>query len=232
VLTCNLLAVLLAVYPAMSALLVVCLALRAPSPILAPHMTRATAWRVTPPTMSYRVVFTDRPRSLDEDAEAPGRFQSGYVLSSVLTIAAWTAFTGATLSAVPPASHALGMVTHVAPMGVVWGSFDAMSAAARIGSSRLRLPNYRRLNLGLMTSTLWVCHRHINIYICIYVSINGNRKFTTSCPTLPPRRPLASPPRAALLHSCAPALSPGCSSVSPSPRASGGSPSRRARSSG
>lgn len=130
-----------------------------PSPAL---MARAGAsnigfGRVREPRMKDRVLFSDRPVQLDEDAEEPGRFQWGYVFCFAVTAAAWGAYTCGALStlAMPAASRVLGALSLMSPMGVAWGSFDALSNAARIGSGRLRLPNYRRMNLGLMSSAVW-----------------------------------------------------------------------------
>jgi hypothetical protein len=128
-----------------------------PSLALVARAGASTAARARAPLMKSRVVFSDRPVQLDDDAEEPGRFQGGYVFCFAVTAAAWGAYTCGAYStlAMPACSRVLGALSFMAPMGVAWGSFDALSNAARIGSGRLRLPNYRRMNLGLVSSTVW-----------------------------------------------------------------------------
>ncbi|EOD04816.1 hypothetical protein EMIHUDRAFT_453756, partial [Emiliania huxleyi CCMP1516] len=118
---------------------------RAPAPLA------ASADRLAQPSTSSLLADDGSPAAA-EHADLARRAYTGALAAA---LAGWAYFAVATVAPSAPAARLPQLLALAAPMGVVWASYDAMINAARIGRRRLRLPTYRRLNLGLAASHAW-----------------------------------------------------------------------------
>ena len=123
---------------------------RAP-PLRAPAPLAASADRLAQPSTSSLLADDGSPAAA-EHADLARRAYTGALAAA---LAGWAYFAVATVAPSAPAARLPQLLALAAPMGVVWASYDAMINAARIGRRRLRLPTYRRLNLGLAASHAW-----------------------------------------------------------------------------
>ena len=123
---------------------------RAP-PLRAPAPLAASVDRLAQPSTSSLLADDGSPAAA-EHADLARRAYTGALAAA---LAGWAYFAVATVAPSAPAARLPQLLALAAPMGVVWASYDAMINAARIGRRRLRLPTYRRLNLGLAASHAW-----------------------------------------------------------------------------
>lgn len=82
----------------------------------------------------------------------------GYLLGGAATSAAWAACATSALATYKPwriTHNSIGVAQALTALPLVWACCAALSSAARAGRARLRRPEFRRLNLGLASASLW-----------------------------------------------------------------------------
>jgi len=103
------------------------------------------------------------------DVVAKGKAEQGkvaflkaaYPVASAATTIAWTACAMQALGthprlALPPLHTRLTIAQALVPLPLLWAACDSLKAAAEVGWSRLQSATYRRLNLALCASSLWL----------------------------------------------------------------------------
>ena len=103
--------------------------------------------------------FQVRARIESTPAKAgPFKFETAYLLAGSATAFVWIGCAFGALATYKPwryTHNAVGVLEALSALPLIWACFYGLAAASREGWLRLRLPDCRRLNLGIAAASIW-----------------------------------------------------------------------------
>ena len=129
--------------------------------LITPRLRPVVAGQRAPSLVSIKSTVADAVNKGKAEKGKVSFLKTAYPVASAATTLAWTACAMQALGThprltLPPLHTRLTIAQALVPLPLLWASCDALKAAAEVGWSRLQSATYRRLNLALCASSLWL----------------------------------------------------------------------------